>query len=35
MLHRFYEDIATIWETPTTPRPILWPINMRIGRMDK
>ncbi|MDY4333022.1 class I SAM-dependent methyltransferase [Pectobacterium brasiliense] len=35
MLRRFYDDIATLWGTPTTCRPVRWPINMRIGRVEK
>ncbi|MFJ5406190.1 class I SAM-dependent methyltransferase [Pectobacterium punjabense] len=34
-LHRFYEDIAEFWGNPATYRPIIWPINMRIGRINK
>lgn len=34
LLQRFAEDLAARWGDPADTRPVVWPINMRVGRMD-
>ncbi|MEB2320252.1 MAG: class I SAM-dependent methyltransferase [Pseudomonadota bacterium] len=34
VLVAFARDISTLWSAPSTARPMTWPVNMRVGRLD-
>lgn len=35
MLDNFYQEMAALWGDPMTVRSVTWPVNMRIGRVEK